>query len=85
MTEQLAIPPVPVGLQDVELKLPEDDGLSLNVTVAAGVIFDPALMSAIVAVQVVSVLRRSSTELQAIVVDVARRVAARLNVLELPV
>ncbi len=85
VTEQLAIPPVPVGLQVVELSVPEDDGLSLNVMVACGVIFEPALVSATVAVQVVTVLRSTSIELQVTVVNVVLWTAVRLNVLELPV
>jgi len=85
VTEQLAIPPVPVGLQVVELSVPEDDGLSLNVMVACGVIFGPALVSATVAVQVVTVLRSTSVELQVTVVNVVLWTAVRLNVLELPV
>ncbi len=54
-------------------------------TVADGVIFVPLLVSAIVAVQVVTRLSSTSRELQLIVVDVVLTTAVRLNVLELPV
>ena len=54
-------------------------------TVADGVIFVPLLVSAIVAVQVVTRFSSTSRELQLIVVDVVLTTAVRLNVLELPV
>jgi len=52
VNEQVAVPPLPVGLQDVELNVPDADGTSWNVTDASGVIFVPALVSLTVAVHV---------------------------------
>ena len=69
----------------VELKLPEDNGVSLKVMVALGVIFEPPLVSDTVAVQVVTVFRSTSTESQLTTIDVVLEIAVRLNVLELPV
>ena len=69
----------------VELKLPEDRGVSLKVMVALGVIFEPPLVSDTVAVQVVTVFRSTSTESQLTRTDVVLGIAVRLNVLELPV
>ena len=67
----------------VELKVPEDSGVSLNVMVALGVIFEPPLVSDTVAVQVVTVFRSASTELQLTTTIVVLGIAVRLNVLEL--
>jgi hypothetical protein len=71
-------------LQFVVLKVPDEAGLSWNVTVAVGVIFVPPLVSVIVAVQVATWLSSTSVELQLMVVDVDLSTAWRLNVLELP-
>ncbi len=79
------MPPLPVGLQLVALKTPEKDGVSWNMTAAEGVIFEPLLVSATVAVHVVTKLSSTSPELQVTVVDVVLLIASRLNVLELPV
>jgi hypothetical protein len=79
------VPPLPVGLQLVALNTPEDDGVSWKVTAAEGVIFEPPLVSATVAVHVVTKLSSTSLELQVTVVDVVLKTASRLNVLELPV
>ena len=67
----------------VELKVPEDDGVSLNVMVALGVIFEPPLVSDTVAVQVATVFRSASTELQLTTTEVVLGIAVRLKVLEL--
>ncbi len=66
------MPALPDGLQEAALNVPDEDGLSLNVIVALGVIFGPLLVSATVAVQVVTVLTRTSVEVQAIVVELVR-------------
>jgi len=52
------------------LKLPDEDGLSLNNMVAVGVILGPLLVSETVAVHVVTALRRTSVDVQAIVAEV---------------
>lgn len=83
--EQLATPPLPVGLQNGELNVPEPDGLSRNVMAAVGVTFVPALVSDTVAVHVVTVFTSSSAESHVIEVEVVLCVAVRLNVLELEV
>ncbi len=68
--EQLAVPPVPTGLHVGALKVPEDDGLSLKVTVALGVILGPLLVSETVAVHVVTAFARTSVEVQTRFVEV---------------
>ena len=55
VTEQLAVPPDPVGLHVVELNVPDNGGLSVKVIVAVGVIFEPGLVSVTVAVHVLTV------------------------------
>lgn len=76
--EHVAVPPLPVGLQLVVLKTPEEAGLSSNVTVADGVILLPPLVSVIVAVHVATWLSSTSVELQVIAVEVALATASRL-------
>ncbi len=68
--EQLAVPPVPTGLHVGALKVPDEDGLSLKVIVALGVILGPLLASEIVAVHVVTAFASTSVELQTMLVEV---------------
>jgi len=76
--EHVAVPRLPVGLQLVVLKIPEEAGLSSNVTVSEGVILMPPLVSVIVAVHVATWLSSTSVELQVIVVEVTLATAWRL-------
>jgi hypothetical protein len=65
------------------LKVPDDDGVSENVTVPVGVMSVPRLVSATVAVQVVAWLTATVDGEQATAVEVLLGVAVNEKVLEL--
>ncbi len=63
------MPPLPTGLHVEALKLPDEEGLSLKVIVALGVILGPLLVSETVAVHVVTAFARTSVEVQTRLVE----------------